>query len=549
MTCKVPINYGSVGTVEVDVCWVRPESRIEGQARIEEVLSSLVPTLALTSDGQGFVFSFSSTAADQSAVTFTRRFPPANVLAVLIRHWVETYNNDRLGLTWDLVSTAGRWHAVSYLGTEHEASLHVEGPVPIFLAGLESGDEGFIFENRRLNLQTVINKIVFPPSPALVSTVSSEAVIVPRVGLVAAQPLEGLRQPLVVWLYWDADEEGTRYLRQAISPSSVAGPGDNRGDLVLLSFGEIDTRASQSPGGALPLTSQVAVCSGDFVFAHGLGLHDGLRKALRLAGVTVIDYSSKDVAWVDIVVPVLVSSPQPTVVRDRLLAYAERYRQRGATALVRRVLHRSVNRLAPLRIDLAMIAELAEAGNRKGVLDQLRDMGTEWTSQCESHPLYCFAGLQAMLVGRVSGMEERLKRFQLPLVSVEQGDVILDRFQVPSSLTNEGHRLLSRLIELAGLYKTAFGYAVRDDSEALRYIAAIAEVVQVVGLDSDGSELARLFNVADSLVDIARLKPKSEIFSKRAGVQGFSYAAWLEEVAELLERLHEQAEVSEKALP
>jgi hypothetical protein len=560
MTCKVPINYGGVGTVDVDVCWVRPASRVKGQARIEHVLSELVPTLTLFSDGHDFVFSFSSTSADQSGVTFTRRFPPANVLAVLIRHWVKTHNNDRLGLTWDLVSTAGRWRAVSYLGTEHEASLYIEGgPVPIFLAGLESGDESFIFAKNTLNLQRLINKIIFPPSATLVSTVSSEALMLPRVEPMAAQSLEGQWQPLVVWLYWDtaervdADEEAIRYLRQAIAPSSVANAGDSRSDLVLLSFDEI-TPASQSPDGALALTSQVAVRSGDLVFAHGgFGWHDDFRKALRLAGVTIIDYSSKDVAWVDIVVPVLVGSPQLTVVRDRLLAYAERYRQRGATALVRRVLHRSVNRLAPLRIDLAVISELAEAGDRKEVLDQLRDMGTEWTSQCESHPLYCLAGLQSMLVGRVSGTEEPLKRFRLPLERVEPGDVILDRFQVPGSLTDEGRRLLSRLIDLAGLCKTDDGYAISDTSDALRYITAIAEDVQKVGLDSDGHELARLRDLADSLVDtarfIARLIPKRELFAERAGVQGFSYAAWLEEVAELLERLHEQAEVSEKALP
>jgi hypothetical protein len=515
---------------------VRPEDLIGVETDVEEVLALLEPGLTLARSDSGFVFSFSSPAGTDA--TFTRNLPAADVLAILVRHWVRT--DERLGLEWYLISDDSRLSAKTYLTLGPAADLHFAGPPPLFLAGIDLGDEMSIFSGESLNLTWVIERLVNTRGEAAAPSLARQGIDLPP-----AQQWRphGRPEPLVVWLYWDNDEE-----IRSVSPRDRPPYVDPSRDLVLLSFADIYQPVSQSLDGTLSLAPSIAVRSGDIVFAHGFGKYYAVREALRLAGATVIDYSSKDEAWVNIVVPALGDSPQSAVIRDCLLAYAERQRQRGATALVRRVLHRSVNKLAPLRIDLTMIAELAEAGDRKGVLDQLREMGTEWTSQFESHPLYCLAGLQTMLVGRVSGMEKHLKRFKLPLASVEQGDVIFERFEISNSLTNEGRRLLSRLIELAGLYKADDGYVVRDAGEALHYITAIAEVVQEVGLDSDGHELARFLYLADSLVDIARLRLKTEIFSERAGVQGFSYAAWLEEVAELLERLYEQAEASEKGL-
>jgi hypothetical protein len=306
----------------------------------------------------------------------------------------------------------------------------------------------------------------------------------------------------------------------------------------LLIFAAVN---QQERDGLRPLP--IKVVPGDVFFWHG-ELAVTLRRMVAPDGGEVVSYSPSDQQWRDRVIPAMQKAGDLEEVAAALERYAVVLRERRLEALASRVLHRAVNRLAPLLIDIDACNDFAREGNPDGIAAHCREMQKDWSSHPHNHPLYCLSYFHGMVSGKTGLFGALMRKHGLEAAKVEDSEVLWLRRQEMKPRSKE---LLEALIKEAGLIRT-LGLAGGDGRfrlarpcKPLKYIVAITALVR----DSQGSHGATLI---DELVRNGQVNPKADAVAAMLGGDGFSYSLWLEDIARLLEMLGKSLTVPEESL-
>jgi hypothetical protein len=283
------------------------------------------------------------------------------------------------------------------------------------------------------------------------------------------------------------------------------------------------------------------VLPGDVFFWHG-ELAVTLRRMVAPDGGEVFDYSPSDQEWRDRVIPAMQNSGDLEKIAAVLERYAALLRERRLEALTNRVLHRAVNRLAPLLIDTDACNDFAREGNPDGIAAYCREMQADWSSHPHNHPLYCLSYLHGMVSGKTALFGALLRKHGLEPAKVEGSEVLWFRRQQMKPRSIE---LLDELIKETGLIQVV-GLAGGDNRfrlvkpcRPLKYIVGITVFVR----DSQGSHGAKLI---DELLRKVQADPKADAVAAMLGVDGFSYPLWLDDIARLLGMLGKSLTASEE---
>lgn len=516
--------------IDVDLLWIRPPDTEEREAGPPAPPD---PQMELSSRGSG-QHTFSLKVGAWPAFDFFCTLDDTDALLLVVRHWVSRPSRIT-GLDWyvHMVNSGLKVQAKNYLG-ESPSNFAFSARPQMFLAGLRSRYESRLVTTSGLKIGWLLEEVLRSLSGELRTTTSA-----PAHETVGEEPATSTTVPdpratanedrrLVVWIYSDSGGEADS------AKLAVGLPGQDSSQLLIIPWSE--QQSSRRFDGSVQITEAVGVRRGDLVLAHGFDGKADLRQTLEGAGVEVVDYSPSEASWQRCMGIPLRSCTTAEEVRRLLIAYALHTEQRRPVDLLRRILHRAVNRLAPLRIDIAVLGELAKERDHLGISDQLLEMKAMWEIRPESRPLSCITDLHRMLVGRVGGLPGSQVGAGLPLTTLKTADVLCERFFDKSPDRSCG--MLKSLIDISGLYKTESVYALREASSVVRYLRALERAV----LETDTSE--KIVGLANSLMESAR-DDHPDLVAVSLGIAGFSYAAWLDEVCSLLEMLLEMEERAE----
>lgn len=517
-----------LGKESWNVYWMRPRERGDHH----ELLRKLRLKMAVGEEN-GTTW-FRQKIGEGGETVLDVSFDSTEMVVVAIRHWQSLRYEGTYASEWAVYRKGDCIIAPSTL-TVRGTSLLFLGSPNIFALDLTAAEERSLKNEGLVLLDDWVNDEM--------GNLEGEGGYEPREGKLRGIPMQNrvvgmptkkmsqsdIEQRRLLWMYTNGLEDEEQFAAERACALTKREP---KPSLVVVSSDTVLRARATDEGGLVDLKGFVE--RNDVVLMHGWSEEArSLAPWVERAGVEFVDYSSSDPAWRRFVLNGWTEWNDTEAVRSSLAAYILEAQRKEPALLVRRIVHRGMNNLAPLSLDVSVLNDLAAERDHEGMAAHIGEVGRSWQAERRRHPIWCLRSLCTMLVGDTVDSVEPSAREVVGRSSLGSGSVLVRAVGGEGGFPGDASKVWQELLEKVGLEGRGSEYAVLPGSAIWKYCREISGLVEG---DSDINRLVR------ELVECSSKKPGRDVVAVWSGLDKFSYSDWLQEVSGLLEELYESLE-------